>query len=1124
MKYGTVCFILAMLLVFGPEGYSTGWVPGELLIKLTPDAVVPDGYVGTVPTVDMENAWVELGIETWEKIIPYSTSDPVVGRDRWYKLRFPAEYDLFERLDRLLTLPGIETAHLNGYLQACEIPNDPDYDQFQWSLQTVQADKAWDITHGSTDTVIAIIDSGTDMDHVDLTAAIWHNTADPINGMDDDSNGYVDDYNGWDFYGNDNNPDNVLVDNMHGTHVAGISGAVTNNGVGIAGSSWGCPLMICKVFPDAGGGAPAGDVAEAIYYAADNGAAVMNLSLGGPDFQVERDAVAYAVNQGVVVVAAAGNGGTDGLGDMEPHYPSAYDQVIGVGNTNKFDQKNSSSNYSNEHVDVFAPGTSIRSTIPNNEYKAEQGTSMSSPLVAGQAGLMLSAYPWMNIQNVTDRIRYGCDNIDEQNPLWRGQLSAGRINFYNSITEGPVLGVHQVIVQDATGNANHAADSGEQIDLDISLMNHSWTGGTDITATLSVTSGPASVIDDTAFYGDMITKEIKKNADPLTLQIGSTRASEIILDLHVQDGIIYDDHLEITLPVDEMVPPLPGFPKNATAEFYASPKVADLDGDGDLEIVTACNDGLIRIWTTEGIYYPGWPVLAGSDQPNDTHLILSAPAIADLDLDGNLDIIVADYITDQEYINNDPERRKHRILGSIYAYHSNGTAMDGFPLTITGAFAEEPDAPEQVGFKSSPCIADVYGDAHPEIVVGNYGNMVYVIRWNGSLISGWPKDVGTDVFATAAVGDLEGDGQQEIIIATKADTDPMNSGRIYVFDGSGSVIPGFPIEAPNQVYSAPVLVDLDGNGDLEIVYGYGDFYEEYPNHGITAIHHDGSTMAGWPSATNTTIYGSPGIGDLDGDGRPDIVTGDYQGYVYAFDAGGDLLPGWPVQLMSQKISSSPIIADLDHQGGPEILMGIENDQTGKLFVLHSDATIMTSFDLDKNGFAAPVVADLDNDGDLEIVMNALSTYIYNLSGSYNPSMQYWTTYRGNNCNDGRYESGAANSGINLILNQDNFTGGDTFRLDSQLNNAGGAVEYNIDLFIVLDVYGAYWFYPSWSDQVDWLDIPNLDPGSTLNNIFNFTWPQGNFGSAQDLIFWGAILDESGTLYGQYDFAMFGYYS
>jgi thermitase len=287
---------------------------------------------------------------------------------------------------RLNQSPAVEFAEPNYLVQAADtLPNDP-----KWSSQygpiNIQAPQAWDITTGSSAVVIAVIDTGVDLGHPDLAAKIWANPGESgggreSNGIDDDGDGFVDDWRGWDFVNNDNTPQD---DNGHGTHVAGIAAAASNNGVGIAGVAWGARVLPLKVLNGGGGGSVSG-VAAAMMWAADHGANVINLSLGGPTrSSAMEEAVNYAYFKGVTVVAAAGN--NNALGVL---YPAAYDNAIAIASTDAGNNRSTFSNYGPE-VDLAAPGTSIYSTYWSNgsAYATLSGTSMATPHVAGVAALL----------------------------------------------------------------------------------------------------------------------------------------------------------------------------------------------------------------------------------------------------------------------------------------------------------------------------------------------------------------------------------------------------------------------------------------------------------------------------------------------------------------------------------------------------------------------------------------------------------------------------------------------------------------------------------------------------------------------------------------------------------------
>ena len=239
----------------------------------------------------------------------------------------------------------------------------------------IDAKEAWAVETGSDDVVVGVIDTGVDFGHPDLAPSMWINAGENCsgcrsNGVDDDGNGYIDDWRGWDFVNDDNNP---FDDNGHGTHTAGTIGASGNNGLGISGVNWNVSLAALKFLSASGTGATA-DAVSAILYATTEGAEVTHNSWGGEDYsQALHDAVAAADASGSLFVAAAGNSFTDT--DTEPNYPSSLElpNVVSVGATDAFDRRAWFSNYGRRTVDLSAPGTSIYSTWPGGSYRHQDG-------------------------------------------------------------------------------------------------------------------------------------------------------------------------------------------------------------------------------------------------------------------------------------------------------------------------------------------------------------------------------------------------------------------------------------------------------------------------------------------------------------------------------------------------------------------------------------------------------------------------------------------------------------------------------------------------------------------------------------------------------------------------------
>jgi subtilisin family serine protease len=263
-------------------------------------------------------------------------------------------------------------------------PNDNFYLAQQENLRVIGLPEAWTLAQGSSHVPIAIIDTGVDLDHPDLQSKIWTNSSEiPGNDIDDDSNGYIDDVWGWDFVSDDFVPQD---DHSHGSHVSGVAAATTNNGIGMAGVAWHAPIMPLKVLDNQGLGSVAA-VAEAIVYAADNGARIVNLSLGSLEYsQAIAEAVAYALARGCLLVASAGNDG----GVVE--YPAALPGVMAVSATDNQDLPWSRSNRGPE-VELAAPGVNIFSANRQGGYYLASGTSMAAAHVSGVAALLWALSP-----------------------------------------------------------------------------------------------------------------------------------------------------------------------------------------------------------------------------------------------------------------------------------------------------------------------------------------------------------------------------------------------------------------------------------------------------------------------------------------------------------------------------------------------------------------------------------------------------------------------------------------------------------------------------------------------------------------------------------------------------------
>jgi thermitase len=331
--------------------------------------------------------------------------------------------------------PLVVYAQRDHIVAAQDLPDDPRYGE-QWHLERIGMPAVWSVVTSTMATPIAILDTGARIDHPDLAANLWTNAGEtPDNGQDDDGNGYIDDIHGMRFFHTYSggqaypqvNPD-VSDDNGHGTHVAGIAGAVGNNTTGVSGVSWKARLMIVRVLDESAFGWES-DIIQGLEYAVDNGARVINLSLGQADpSPALSEAMGYAEAHGVVVIAASGNHGGALL------YPAAYPSVLAVGASDQSDQRASFSAYGPQ-LDLLAPGVSILSTWPGVPYFTKSGTSMAAPQVTATAALLRSLKPGLSPAQIRFCIAVAAADVG---PSGRDDLSGwGRLDAARALQPCP---------------------------------------------------------------------------------------------------------------------------------------------------------------------------------------------------------------------------------------------------------------------------------------------------------------------------------------------------------------------------------------------------------------------------------------------------------------------------------------------------------------------------------------------------------------------------------------------------------------------------------------------------------------------------------------------------------------
>lgn len=397
--------------------------------------------------------------------------------ERILVVELPEVVDTALLIAKLRRHPEVEYAEALPERFLCGVPNDPLVVD-QYALRLIRAFDAWDVLPADAPPVlVGVVDTGIDPTHPDLAPNLFLNPGEMgtdangrdkrFNGVDDDGNGFVDDWRGWDFAaGHGSRQDNdPSPGNAHGTHVAGIIGAVVNNATGIAGVVPRVRLLAVKVGPDAPGSSSVVNSYQGILYAAAMGAAVINCSWGGPGHsEAEHDIVRAAVALGSVVVAAAGNDGRNA-----PFYPAAYPEVLSVTATDSTDGKAWYANY-HSSVDVSAPGDELLSTIPGGLYTRMSGTSMAAPVASSVVALVRQKFPALTPYQAMARVMMTADAIRQYQPF-AGLIGWGRVNALQALTTERLMACRIDSLRIADSDGDGFFDAGDTLLITCSVEN-----------------------------------------------------------------------------------------------------------------------------------------------------------------------------------------------------------------------------------------------------------------------------------------------------------------------------------------------------------------------------------------------------------------------------------------------------------------------------------------------------------------------------------------------------------------------------------------------------------------------------------------------------------------------------
>lgn len=936
MKFGfsIIVALLALTPVLAPAQEAApggNYVPGEVLVVLRDS---PAGSVQALSADVTAANWRQATLQRLEKRFGVATGEPVFGRVHL----LTTDRSVSTLCRELSADPGVEFAQPNYIYHICRDPNDPDFAD-QYAHQLIEMAKAWDITTGSRDIVIAALGTGVDVNHPDLKDNIWINKGEiPNNGLDDDKNGYVDDVYGWNFEQNNNavTPAGSYSVSNHETQVAGVIGAVGNNGKGVVGVNWKCSIMVLRVSLSI----TTKEVAAGLDYAAANGARVVNMSFGGDDFGPEGDrivkaAVDHAYAKGVLLVASAGNADSS-----RPNYPAAYYNVMAVSSTNGEDTKTGHSTFG-PWVDIAAPGTDIVTTDLGNKYISTAGTSFSSPYVAAVAALVLSYRPDLTnvqvraiLENTTDPIYYG--DLDPN----LCYIGTGRVNAYQALLNADVAYPLGEVVAPAP-RQTYPAD-GNALDLCIFVHGDSYRldyrlfGATDWTALAQGTSptDPNGLVHVALANPGVGTYELR-----LCVTTGAYT--------HTERAVF-----GVELAPEHAPWPIPKTVDENTVEFFiGNPLCLDLNGDGRNEIIQGSIDygayadladllgysygfGKVNIWTADGNSLPHWPVLIGG--------VPTSFAVGDIDGDGDYEVIVA-CETD----------------GELDAYHIES----GLPVA-----GEWPVYLEDWNswIAAPPVLADLDGDGISEIVIAAdmesaSTDGLFALRGDGTYL--WQRRYITG--GPISVADINKDGKPEIALCGYGPG--LTTYYTFLLDSQGQQIARW----KGGSLKGPAFGDLNNDGKIELVF--------CTDVDVEAVRADGSTVWKAKAPTSLDPRGGLCLADLNGDGFSEVYVNSYtegDGFIYSqiygFDYKGKPLTGagFPKTMMGDATRCTPLVADIDGDGQKELLVGCAAEP---MMAWKADGSVTPGFptlNLNPDIEITPTLADYDGDGKLEILLAA----------------------------------------------------------------------------------------------------------------------------------------------------------
>lgn len=470
-------------------------------------------------------------------------------------IKYSSNIDPLYAASKLKSHPDIDYAEPMPNHKIDYIPNDPDI-TMQYYLDNIKAFEAWEYIDTNNSIIVGIVDTGVDYLHPDLSDNIYINPGEDgidsegnnkrNNGIDDDNNGFIDDWHGWDFVSSNGQDNDPKPGHPHGTHVAGTIGAVVNNGIGISGIVNKVKILPVKIGEDNPYSTSVDNSYESILYAASIGAKIINCSWGSSvKSEAEQETIDAVIKLGSLVVAASGNSSQD-----IAYYPAAHNGVLSVSAVDWSDRKAYFSNY-NSTVDVSAPGVGIYATYPNNDYQFLDGTSMASPIAAGVAALIRMKYPNYLPLQVIEHIKATTDNIDSLNIKYKGKLGTGRVNALKAVSSEKVKAISLKNYSVIDENNDGILDAGEQVELYLNVLNVLNPVTNAYVKAVSSQEYDFQFITNDVEIGNLQTLEEKLLQKPIIFKIPQDIPSNYILyitlDFFDENGYANSSHILMTL-------------------------------------------------------------------------------------------------------------------------------------------------------------------------------------------------------------------------------------------------------------------------------------------------------------------------------------------------------------------------------------------------------------------------------------------------------------------------------------------------------------------------------------------------------------------------------------------------